>query len=640
MHRFLRVLMGFVALLTVAVPAVPVANAQTTDERFFSQTNYRIDNDSFWNYFQRRGGVNTFGYPVSRQFRLLGFPVQIFQREIMQQNPDGSVATMNILDAGLMPYTRINFSTFPAPDAGITGSTPSPNDPDYGSKIVDFIRQQAPNTFDGQQVNFFQTFSTTVKYEDAYPNGDGPTSVVPLLNLELWGAPTSQPAYDPGNHNFIYQRFQRGVMHYDATCQCTQGLLLADYLKSIMTGKNLPPDLDAQAQGSRFYRQYDSSKANSIARPSELSGSDLSNAFEPQQPVAGGGGTPPVVAQPSSGFAYGFQIHMWDASQDGKNLIGNLVQGAGFNWMKQQVNWAAVESAPGQYNWGELDAIVNTANARGIKVLISVNEAPSFYRGASSGLAPADPNTFGSFMQAMASRYAGKVQAYELWNEQNLDREMGRGNVTPAAYLPLLKAGYRGVKAGDANALALLGAPSPTGANIPGASMDDVSYLQQLYALNGGEAKQYFDAMGAHPSGFAIPPDCSPDTPQCSLAPGWNNDPSFFAFHRVGQYHDVMSANGDGGKKIWFTEFGYDSTDAPPPGYEYAQFVNEQQQAQFLVRAFQKSQGLSYVGAMFVWNLNFQPFVPKADEKWGFGVVRPDWSPRPAYTALQQMPKP
>ncbi len=137
--------MGFVALLTVAVPAVPAASAQTTDERFFSQTSYRIDNDAFWNYFQRRGGVNTFGYPVSRQFKLLGFPVQIFQREIMQQNPDGSVATMNILDAGLMPYTRINFSTFPAPDAAITSGTPSPNDPDYGSKIVDFVRQQAPD---------------------------------------------------------------------------------------------------------------------------------------------------------------------------------------------------------------------------------------------------------------------------------------------------------------------------------------------------------------------------------------------------------------------------------------------------------------------------------------------------------------
>jgi hypothetical protein len=40
------------------------------DGRFFAQTGYRIDNDHIWNYFQARGGVDTFGYPVSRTFLL------------------------------------------------------------------------------------------------------------------------------------------------------------------------------------------------------------------------------------------------------------------------------------------------------------------------------------------------------------------------------------------------------------------------------------------------------------------------------------------------------------------------------------------------------------------------------------------
>ena len=654
MSRFVRLLVPLLALVaTLAAPAAPLlaqsqpvadisAQAQTSDDpRFFSQTSFRIDNDAFWDFFQKRGGVRTFGYPVSRQFQLLGFPVQIFQRIVMQQKPDGSVATMNLLDAGIMPYTRINGSTFPAPDPALTNATPLASDPNYADAIVAFIQTNAPDTFNGQPVNFFQTFQNTVTLQDAYPDGSGDPNLLPLLNLELWGAPTSAPQADPTNNNFIYQRFQRGIMHFDAGCQCTQGLLLADYLKSIITGKNLPPDLDQEAKGSKFYHQYDSTKPGWLARPADLPGSDLTNAFETQQP--GQAAAPPAgqpAPQPAGPtFAYGFQVHMWDASQDGKTLIENLTKGAGMNWLKQQVNWIAVETAPGQYDWSQLDAIVNTASSQGTKILISVDQAPTFYRGPNSGLAPTDPSTFGNFMQAMAARYAGKIQAYELWNEENLDREMGTGNIDPSNYLPLLKAGYQGVKVGDPNALALLGAPSPTGANIPGVSMDDVSYLQQLYALNGGEAKLYFDAMGAHPSGFAIPPDCTPDTPQCSLAPGWNNDPSFFAFYRVNQYHDVMTQNGDSGKKIWFTEFGYDSTDQPPPGYEYAKYVTEQNQADFLVRAFKKARALDYVGGMFIWNLNFQPFVPKTDEKWGFGLVRPDWSPRPAYTALQQMPK-
>ncbi len=640
MHRLLRTLLGFVALATTLAPFAPAARAQTTDDRFFPQTSYRVDNDAFWNYFQRRGGVRTFGYPVSRQFRLLGFPVQIFQREVMQQNPDGSVATLNLLDEGLMPYTRINFSTFPASDPAVVAATPSPSDPAYAEKIVQFVAAQAPDTFEGEPVNFNQTFNSTVTYEDAYPNGDGPTSVVPLLNLELWGAPTSKPTRDPSNHDFVYQRFQRGIMHYDKACGCTQGLLLADYLKAVLTGQNLPADLDAQARDSRFYKQYAPGSSGSIARPNQLPGSDLTNGFEQQQPSSGtSSGSSPNTVAPSGGFAFGFQAHMWDANGQAKDMIAGIAKNAGFNWVKQQVEWSAVERAPGQYDFGELDAIVNASNAKGLNVLLSVVHAPAFLRGPTTGLMPADNGTFQALMLTMSSRYQGKVQAYELWNEENLDRETGTGNVNPGTYLALLKAGYAGVKAGDGQARVLLGAPSPTGANVPGVSMDDLEYLRELYAVNGGEVKQYFDALGAHPSGFSIPPDCTPDTPQCSLSGGYNNHPSFFAFYRVGQYHDVMVQNGDGDRKIWFTEFGYDSTDAPPPGYEYGKYISEQQQGEFLVRAFQKSRELGYVGGMIVWNLNFQPFVPMSSEKWGFGVLRPDWSPRPAYTMLAQMPK-
>jgi len=98
----LRVLACSLLIATALGPNL--AAAQTTDDpRFFSQTGFRIDNDAFWNFFQGRGGVRTFGYPVSRQFMLLGFTVQIFQREVMQLQPDGGVQTLNLLDEGLLP---------------------------------------------------------------------------------------------------------------------------------------------------------------------------------------------------------------------------------------------------------------------------------------------------------------------------------------------------------------------------------------------------------------------------------------------------------------------------------------------------------------------------------------------------------
>ena len=636
----LRALAATSLLLSALITQSYSVGAQASDPRFFSQTGYRVDADAFWSFFQARGGVRTFGYPVSRSFKLDGFPVQIFQRIVVQLQPDGSVATLNLLDPGLMPYTNINSSTFPAPDPSIVSQTPPVTDPNYATKIVDFTRANAPDTFNGNQVNFFQTFSTTVTYNDAFPNADGPDSLVPLFNLQIWGAPTSKPAVDPNNHNFIYQRFQRGIMHYDMGCNCTQGLLLADYLKSILTGQNLPPDLDAQARTSKYYKQYAPGQPQSIARPADLIGSDLTDAFTPQDgTVASQPSQPALVPLPTSNWGYGFQVHMWGFNNDAKQQVFGLIRQAGFTWMKHQVEWDAVETQQGQYTWTELDSIVDGATANNTKVLLSLQHAPAFYRSASSGLFPTDPSTYQTFMQAVATRYKGKVQAYEVWNEENLSRETGVGNVDPSHYLPILKAGYTGIRAGDPNATVLLGAPSPTGTTSPGVSIDDVQYMTQLYALNGGEAKHYYDAVSVHPSGFSNPPDCTPATPACSLSGYWNTDPSFFAFTRVGQYRDLMVRNGESNKRIWFTEFGYCSAAAPPPGYEYCKYLTAQNQADFLVQALTKARGLDYLGGLIVWNLNFQLVVPETDEKWGFGVVRDDWTPRPAYYALAQMPK-
>ncbi len=634
MLRFhsLRALCAALLVLGLLAPAATTAGAQE-DPRFFSQTGYRIDNDAFWDFFQHRGGVRTFGYPVSRVFQLDGFFVQIYQREVMQRQADGSVQTLNLLDQGLMPYTRINGSTFPAPDPSVTSATPPATD--LGA-VLDFVLAQAPDTFEGEPVNYGTTFFTTVTAADA-PDAD--PALLPGFDLQIWGAPTSKPARDPANNNFIYQRFQRGIMHYDKACGCTQGLLLADYLKSILTGQNLPPDLAGQVTTSKYYRQYSPGSPKSIARPSELPASDLTDAFVQQQAGAPAPGAQPAPGPTTSTFAYGFQVHMWDLSAQAKGFIVGDTQQAGFNWVKQLVDWSAVETAPGVFDWTELDNVVNTANAGGLKILLSVADAPTFYRSSGGGLFPTDPSKFQTLMQTMAARYKGKVQAYELWNEENLAREAGAGNVTPDKYLPILKAGHTGTKAGDSAALAVLGALSPTGLGQTGQSMDDLAYLQGLYSLNGGEAKSYFDAVAAHLSGFSNPPDCTPATPQCSLSGAWNTDPSFFAFYRVGQYRDVMTQNGDTNKQIWLTEFGYDSNEIALPGYEYSTYISEDAQARFLVQALQIARQTPYIGGVMVWNLNYQVVVPQNDEKWGFAILRSDWSGRPAFFALSAMPK-
>ena len=251
-------------------------------DRYFPQTGYSVDRDPFWDYFQKRGGVRTFGYPVSRSFTLLGSTVQVFQRGILQIAADGSVSLMNLLDAGLLPYTHINGSTFPDVDPNVVSTSPSASDPDYAAKAIAFVSDNVPDMWQGLPVRFRSMFMTTVDYRDAFPDGNGQPLLLPLIDLELWGMPTSRPSFDPNNGNFVYQRFQRGYMHYDAGTGQTQGLLLGDYLKSILTGRGIPSDLDAQASTSPLYRQYTQDAPGWVARPGDLPYSNLEQAFEPE----------------------------------------------------------------------------------------------------------------------------------------------------------------------------------------------------------------------------------------------------------------------------------------------------------------------------------------------------------------------
>jgi hypothetical protein len=251
-------------------PNAPKPPPMTHDERYFSETGYRIDDDAMWSYFNARGRVPVFGFPVSRPFVLLGCRVQIFQRQVAQSCAGRDVSLMNLLDPDVFPYDHINGSDLPAPDSALKAATPAVASPGYGTAIVDFVHSNAPDSFESLAVSFGNTF---------FNSGLGSN---PLIALEVWGAPISRPQRDPNNANFVYQRFQRGVMHFDATTGRTQALLLADYLKAILRGKDLPADLAVAARGSKYFAQYcPNNNTRWMCRPGDLPGTDLTFAFEP-----------------------------------------------------------------------------------------------------------------------------------------------------------------------------------------------------------------------------------------------------------------------------------------------------------------------------------------------------------------------
>jgi hypothetical protein len=178
--------------------------------------------------------------------------------------------------------------------------------------------------------------------------------------------------------------------------------------------------------------------------------------------------------------------------------------------------------------------------------------------------------------------------------------------------------------------IVITGAMTPTGAPPP-VAMDDVEYLRQMYA-NG--AKGFFDAVGAHPSGFANPPDALYQGGDFDPARGYDDHRSFFFRNTMEEYRRVMVENGDGDKTIWPTEFGWPvwrfQGDAR---FVFAQGNSLEQQAQFTVKAYQLGKEWGWVGTMFLWNLDYNVTAPNS-ELANFGIVG-----SPAYDALAKMPK-
>ena len=328
-------------------------------------------------------------------------------------------------------------------------------------------------------------------------------------------------------------------------------------------------------------------------------------------------------------FGYGIQI---DPYGDRGASIG-AIKNAGISWVKFQVPWKDFEGTQGQKNFP--DDVVNDLANNGLQILASIVKAPNWARSADQGYAyegpPQNPGDYASYVGAFAGHYCGRVQAIEVWNEQNLYYEWGNETLDAARYVRLLAAAYNAIKGACPSMIVVSGAPTPTGAQPP-AAIRDTLYLEQMYQAG---LRNYCDAVGVHPSGYGNPPDATVQAFQAGTfsRPSHVNDSSFYFRNTMEQYRNIMIKYGDGNKRLWPTEFGWASSGSPVAGYEYAAYNSEQQQGEYIVRAYEMMRNWGFVGVAFLWNLNYNVTAP-GSELAAFGIMG-----RPAYGRLQSMPK-
>jgi len=305
----------------------------------------------------------------------------------------------------------------------------------------------------------------------------------------------------------------------------------------------------------------------------------------------------------------------------------------GFHWQKSLFQWREIEGAgKDQFDWRDSDRVVQASNAAGLKIIARLDFEPDWARADHAHNGPPDNyQDYWDFVWAFVTRYRtdsriGHVQAIEVWNEPNLDREWGNQIInaeSAADYVRLLDGAYQAAHAADPDIVVISAGLSPSGVTN-GHSADDVQYLKWMYAA--GLSGKY-DVLGAHANTEA--PDPAAQLGALDLFP----DGSFY-FRRVEQLRQVMVDNGDAARQIWLTEWGW-TADTVHPDYSWFA-VSEDRKASNLIEAFQYAREYwsPWIGVMSVWTLP-DPSWDRTREEYWWAIADPDGKPRAAYSLIR-----
>jgi polysaccharide biosynthesis protein PslG len=370
----------------------------------------------------------------------------------------------------------------------------------------------------------------------------------------------------------------------------------------------------------------------------------------PETEVVTGG---PISAWPETAFGYGVQSHA--TIGDPKFTMDVIRNQLGMDWVKVQLEWPLVNPEPDVYQWFFYDGAVTEANDHNLRLMLSVVGAPFWTRASNDEHGPPDDyNDYVSFLNELLQRYPGQIHAIEVWNEQNLDREWKTAaGIVPEDYVRLLSLAYQAIKAFDPNIIVISGAPSPTGDGDWVRWANDFDYLDQALAAG---MLDYADCVGAHHNGYNLPPDVRVEDannhPKASTALFRGPFDNQYTGNRLNHLWTFKSTldgyvervrRYDPNIKLCVTEFGWASSegyDVIPQGFEFAQDNSLEEQAEYLVQAFQLMRNSGDFWLAFLFNYDFgNKGNGPADDTVPYSIIDINGIARPAFHAVSQMEK-
>jgi hypothetical protein len=289
---------------------------------------------------------------------------------------------------------------------------------------------------------------------------------------------------------------------------------------------------------------------------------------------------------------------------------------AGVDVVRIQARWGAV--SPGRdnrrrpagfdvgdhadpgYDWATLDSAVDLVLAAGMRPMLTVTGPGPLWSSRKPSLHEArykpDPQLFGRFARAVATRYRDRVDRYLIWNEPNQSgwlqpqwtcpRRHVCSPVAPHLYRGLVRAARPVIEAADPGAQVLLGELAPIGrraisTRTPIAPLPflrtmacvDARYRPLHRGACAGFKPASADAFGYHPHGVHHGPENpNPDRDQAQIA----DLPRLFeALDRLTRRGRIGAPRGR--FDVYLTEFGYQTS---PPDHLVG--ISLAQQSRFL----------------------------------------------------------
>jgi len=293
-----------------------------------------------------------------------------------------------------------------------------------------------------------------------------------------------------------------------------------------------------------------------------------------------------------------------------------MVREMGAPWVVEYFPWGYIEPAKGHFNWDHADVVVRHAVRQGLTLIARIDFVPPWARLEDTTFRYLDEDHFddyGDFVYTFVARYRGQVAHVIVWNEPNLSFEWGYRPPDPEGYTRLLRVAYRRAKEANPDVQILAAGLAPT---LAGGEtewgMGDVEFLQRMYEAGAGSV---FDALAAHAYGWTSPADDPPAADKVN-------------FRRVELLYQVMVRNGDGNKKVFITEGGWN--DHP----RWTRAVRPYQRIEYSLQAYEMARSWDWLDAVALWSFRL-PWPTHTFQDY-FTFVDVEFEPKPIYLDVQR----